>query len=163
MLSGEQIGAYSLSELQAGSGRRRTELQGVTRDGDAYVLNGSKAWITHGGRADFYTLLLPHGRRLQRHLVLPAPGDPDGLSCVNLSQRGEDGLHAVLTTRRSTYQHCPDADRLIGAKARIVNCVLGVDSGRLGIVAVAVGTAQAALTKPSGTLMSETTFGRKII
>src|SRR6478735_7632330 len=55
MLSGEQIGAYSLSEPQAGSDA--AALRCAARpDGDHYVLDGSKSWITHGGVADFYTL-----------------------------------------------------------------------------------------------------------
>src|SRR5215218_2705812 len=55
MLSGEQIGAYSLSEPQAGSDAAALRCAAVATDG-GYVINGSKSWITHGGRADFYTL-----------------------------------------------------------------------------------------------------------
>ena len=55
MLSGDQIGAYSLSEPQAGSDAAALRCAAVPADG-GYVLNGSKSWITHGGVADFYTL-----------------------------------------------------------------------------------------------------------
>ena len=60
MLSGEQIGAYSLSEPQAGSDAAALRCA-ATPSGDRYVINGSKAWITHGGRADFYTLFARTG------------------------------------------------------------------------------------------------------
>src|SRR5215211_5710172 len=55
MVGGELLGAYALSEPQAGS-----DISGMTtravRDGDEYVLTGTKAWITHGSHADFYTI-----------------------------------------------------------------------------------------------------------
>src|SRR3546814_9616899 len=56
MLGGELLGAYCLSEAHAGSdpAAMRTTAKRV---GDEYVLNGAKAWTTHGGNADFYTLM----------------------------------------------------------------------------------------------------------
>ena len=61
MLSGEQIGAYSLSEPQAGSDAAALRCSAVPTGDGAYVINGSKSWITHGGRADFYTLFARTG------------------------------------------------------------------------------------------------------
>jgi alkylation response protein AidB-like acyl-CoA dehydrogenase len=60
MLSGEQIGAYSVSEPQAGSDAAALRCA-ATKDGGGYEINGSKSWITHGGRADFYTLFARTG------------------------------------------------------------------------------------------------------
>ncbi len=56
MLGGELLGAYCLSEPQAGSdpAAMRTSAR---RDGDEYLLNGAKAWTTHGGQADFYKVM----------------------------------------------------------------------------------------------------------
>src|SRR5918993_2592756 len=54
MLSGEQIGAYSLSEPQAGSDAAALRCAATRSDHGGYVINGSKSWITHGGVADFY-------------------------------------------------------------------------------------------------------------
>lgn len=56
MLSGELLGAYCLSEAHAGSDPAAMRTRAV-RDGDDYVLNGAKAWTTHGGHADFYTIM----------------------------------------------------------------------------------------------------------
>src|SRR5262249_19374717 len=64
MLSGTQIGAYSLSEPQAGSDAAALQCKAVFSDagpGPGYVLDGAKSWITHGGRADFYTLFARTG------------------------------------------------------------------------------------------------------
>src|SRR2546423_12619657 len=58
MLSGELVGAYSLSEPQAGSDAAALRCA-ATKTGDGYVINGSKSWITHGGRPDLYTLFAP--------------------------------------------------------------------------------------------------------
>ncbi len=60
MLSGEQIGAYSLSEPQAGSDAAALQCKATPTDG-GYLINGSKAWITHGGRAAFYNLFARTG------------------------------------------------------------------------------------------------------
>src|SRR6478735_934054 len=56
MLGGELLGAYCLSEAHAGSDPAAMRTRAV-RDGDDYVLNGAKAWTTHGGHADFYTVM----------------------------------------------------------------------------------------------------------
>src|SRR3990170_793663 len=54
MVGGELLGAYALSEPQAGSDISAMTTKAV-RDGDEYVLTGTKAWISHGSHADFYT------------------------------------------------------------------------------------------------------------
>jgi alkylation response protein AidB-like acyl-CoA dehydrogenase len=53
MLGGELLGAYCLSEASAGSDAASLQAR-ATRDGESYVLNGTKAWVTHGGVADYY-------------------------------------------------------------------------------------------------------------
>src|ERR1700682_1070891 len=61
MLSGEQIGAYSLSEPQAGSDAAALRCAATPAEDGGDVINGAKTWITHGGRADFQTLFAPKG------------------------------------------------------------------------------------------------------
>ena len=77
MLGGRQLGAYALSEAQAGS-----DISAMTTRAkpaaDGYALTGAKAWITHGGHADFYTDLRPQrpeGRGFSCFLV-PGPTRP---------------------------------------------------------------------------------------
>ncbi|BBX32921.1 acyl-CoA dehydrogenase [Mycolicibacterium mageritense DSM 44476 = CIP 104973] len=161
MLSGEQIGAYSLSEPQAGSDAAALSCK-ATRDGDAYVLNGSKAWITHGGRADFYTLFARTGEGSKGISCFLVPGDLDGLSFGKPEEKM--GLHAVPTTSAFYDNARLDADRLIGAEGQGLSIAFSaLDSGRLGIAAVAVGIAQAALDEAVRYANERTTFGRKII
>lgn len=160
MLSGEQIGAYSLSEPQAGSDAAALNCK-ATRDGDAYVLNGSKAWITHGGKADFYTLFARTGEGSKGISCFLVPADLDGLSFGKPEEKM--GLHAVPTTSAFYDNARLDADRLIGQEGQGLSIAFSaLDSGRLGIAAVAVGIAQAALDEAVRYANERTTFGRKI-
>jgi alkylation response protein AidB-like acyl-CoA dehydrogenase len=161
MLSGEQIGAYSLSEPQAGSDA--AALRCAARgDGDDYVLNGSKAWITHGGVADFYTLFARTGEGSRGISCFLVPGDLDGLSFGKPEEKM--GLHAVPTTSAFYDQARIGADRLIGAEGQGLTIAFSaLDAGRLGIAAVATGLAQAALDEAVAYANERTTFGRKII
>nr|MDT0522385.1 acyl-CoA dehydrogenase family protein [Streptomyces sp. DSM 41633] len=161
MLSGEQIGAYSLSEPQAGSDAAALNRK-ATRDGDAYLLNGSKAWITHGGKADFYTLFARTGEGSKGISCFLVPGDLEGLSFGNPEEKM--GLHAVPTTSAFYDNARLDAERLIGQEGQGLSIAFSaLDSGRLGIAAVAVGIAQAALDEAVRYANERTTFGRKII
>jgi alkylation response protein AidB-like acyl-CoA dehydrogenase len=175
MLSGEQIGAYSLSEPQAGSDAAALRCAATKAGDGGYVIDGSKSWITHGGRADFYTLFARtrqgsdsgaqersdrgSGGSISCFLV---PGDLDGLSFGKPEEKM--GLHAVPTTS-AFYDHAHiDADRLIGTEGQGLQIAFSaLDSGRLGIAAVAVGLAQAALDEATRYANERTTFGRKII
>jgi alkylation response protein AidB-like acyl-CoA dehydrogenase len=161
MLSGEQIGAYSLSEPQAGSDAAALNCR-ATRDGDAYLLNGSKAWITHGGKADFYTLFARTGEGSKGISCFLVPADLDGLSFGKPEEKM--GLHAVPTTSAFYDNARLPADRLIGTEGQGLSIAFSaLDSGRLGIAAVAVGIAQAALDQAVRYANERTTFGRKII
>jgi alkylation response protein AidB-like acyl-CoA dehydrogenase len=159
MLSGSQIGAYSLSEPQAGSDAAALRCAAVRTDDGGYVINGSKSWITHGGRADFYALFARTGPGVSCFLI---PGDLEGLSFGKPEEKM--GLSAVPTTS-AFYDHARvDADRLIGDEGQGLQIAFSaLDSGRVGIAAVAVGLAQAALEEAVAFANERTTFGRKII
>ena len=174
MLSGDQIGAYSLSEPQAGSDAAALRCAAERVD-DGYVVNGSKSWITHGGIADFYTLFARTGevsgsRGQERSdrgnkgsiSCFLVPGDLPGLSFGKPEEKM--GLAAVPTTSAFYDNAVLDADRLIGAEGQGLSIAFSaLDSGRLGIAAVAVGIAQAALDEATRYANERTTFGRKII
>lgn len=161
MLSGEQVGAYSLSEPQAGSDAAALRCAAVA-DGDGYVLNGSKSWITHGGIADFYTLFARTSEGSKGISCFLVPGDLDGLSFGKPEEKM--GLHAVPTTAAFYDNARIDEDRRIGAEGQGLQIAFSaLDSGRLGIAAVAVGLAQAALDEAVRYANERTTFGRKII
>jgi hypothetical protein len=161
MLSGEQIGAYSLSEPQAGSDAAALQCKATPTDG-GYLLNGSKAWITHGGRADFYTLFARTGEGSRGVSCFLVPKDLPGLSFGKPEEKM--GLHAVPTTSAFYDNARIDADRRIGEEGQGLQIAFSaLDSGRLGIAAVATGLAQAALDEAVRYANERTTFGRKII
>ncbi len=161
MLSGEQIGAYSLSESQAGSDAAALSCK-ATRDDTGYILNGAKAWITHGGRADFYTLFARTGEGSRGVSCFLVPGDLPGLSFGKPEDKM--GLHAVPTTSAFYDNAHVDTDRLIGTEGQGLPIAFSaLDAGRLGIAAVAVGIAQAALDEAVRYANERTAFGRKIV
>jgi alkylation response protein AidB-like acyl-CoA dehydrogenase len=162
MLSGEQIGAYSLSEPQAGSDAAALRCSATKSDDGDYVLNGSKSWITHGGVADFYTLFARTGEGSRGISCFLIPRDLPGLTFGKPEEKM--GLSAVPTTSAFYDNARVDGDRRIGAEGQGLQIAFSaLDSGRLGIAAVATGVAQAALDEAQRYANERTTFGRKII
>jgi alkylation response protein AidB-like acyl-CoA dehydrogenase len=161
MLSGEQIGAYSLSEPQAGSDAAALRCAATKSDG-GYLLTGSKSWITHGGRADFYTLFARTGEGSRGISCFLVPADLPRLSFGKPEEKM--GLAAVPTTSAFYDNASIGADRRIGAEGQGLQIAFSaLDSGRLGIAAVATGVAQAALDEAVAYANERTTFGRKIV
>ncbi|MDH6246805.1 acyl-CoA dehydrogenase family protein [Mycobacterium sp. OTB74] len=161
MLSGNVIGAYSLSEPQAGSDAAALNCKASPSDG-GYRITGSKAWITHGGIADFYTLFARTGEGSQGISCFLVPGDTEGLTFGRPEEKM--GLHAVPTTTAHYDDAFLPVERRIGAEGQGLPIAFSaLDSGRLGIAAVAVGLAQAALDQAVNYAQERTTFGRKII
>ncbi|PXW31389.1 UNVERIFIED_CONTAM: alkylation response protein AidB-like acyl-CoA dehydrogenase [Williamsia faeni] len=161
MLGGEKIGAYSLSEPQAGSDAAALSCKATVTDG-GYKINGSKAWITHGGVADFYNLFARTGEGSKGISCFLVPDDTEGLSFGKPEEKM--GLTAVPTTS-ATYDNAfiPEGRR-IGAEGQGLQIAFSaLDSGRLGIAAVAVGIAQAALDDAVAYAHERETFGKKII
>ncbi|MFD7898212.1 acyl-CoA dehydrogenase family protein [Streptomyces sp. NPDC059743] len=161
VLNGELIGAYSLSEPHSGSDAAALTCRADKSD-DGYRVNGSKAWITHGSKADFYTLFARTGAGNGGISCFFAPGQTDGLSFGNPERK--IGLHAVPTTSAYWDNALITPDRLIGAEGQGLQIAFSaLDSGRLGIAACATGVAQAALDAATQYAQERTAFGRKII
>jgi alkylation response protein AidB-like acyl-CoA dehydrogenase len=164
MLGGTLLGAYSLSEPHAGSDPAAM-MATAHKDGDDYLLNGTKAWVTHGGQADFYTTMLR---------TSGAPGDRDGITCF-LVPADAEGLNADPPERKMGLTGSTtaalrfdsvrvSADRRIGSEGEGLKIALaGLDAGRLGIAAVATGLAQGALDAAVAYAQQRSTFGRRII
>lgn len=161
MLAGELIGGYSLSEPQAGSDAAALTCR-AERAGAGYRITGTKAWVTHGGKADFYALFARTGEGSRGVSCFLAPGATDGLSWGRPEQKM--GLHAIPTATAHWDGAVLDPDRLIGAEGQGLPIAFSaLDSGRLGIAAVATGLAQAALDAAITYAHERSTFGRKII
>jgi len=163
MLEGRTLGAYCLSETTSGSDAAALTTR-AEHTGDGYLVNGSKAWITHGGRADHYTLFARTGA--------PESGGK-GISCLHVPA-GTPGLGSAAPERKMGMSSSPTAgvlfddvhlpaDALIGQENSGFGIALSaLDSGRLGIAACAVGLAQAALDTAVSYSRERHQFGRPI-
>ncbi len=161
MLGGSLIGAYSLSEPQAGSDAAAVACKATPVDG-GYLVNGTKAWITHGGVADFYTLFARTGEGTRGISCFLVDRDTPGLSFGKPEQKM--GLAAVPTTTAHYDDAFLPVERRIGEEGQGLPIALSaLDSGRLGIAAVATGLAQAALDEAVEYAKQRTTFGKAII
>ena len=155
------IGGYSLSEPQAGSDAAALACR-AERTAGGYRITGTKAWITHGGRADFYALFARTADGARGVSCFLAPGAAEGLSFGRPEKKM--GLHAIPTAVANWDGAEIGADALIGAEGQGLPIAFSaLDSGRLGIAAVATGLAQAALDTAAGYARERTRFGRRII
>lgn len=170
MLGGGLLGAYCLSEPSSGSDAAALRTRAVrdqaasgTQPGDGdWVLNGTKAWITHGGVADFYTVLARTGQEgpcgITAFLV---PADAEGLSAATPEHKM--GLNGSPTAQlHFDGVRVPDARRLGDEGQGFTVALSSLDSGRLGIAACAVGVAQAALDEALAYMAQREQFGRPL-
>jgi alkylation response protein AidB-like acyl-CoA dehydrogenase len=162
MLGGELLGAYCLSEPHAGSDPAAMRTKAV-RDGDSYVLTGEKAWTTHGGQADFYKVMARTSDHRSRGIsCFLVPADAPGLVADPAERKM--GLTGSTTALMRFEGVRVDADRRLGEEGEGLPIALaGLDAGRLGIAAVAVGLAQGALEDALAYAQERETFGVPII
>lgn len=161
MLGGEQLGAYCLSEVLAGSDIASMATRATATD-TGYTLKGTKAWISHAGHADYYTTFArtsdDGGRGLSTFVV---PADAPGLTFAEPERKM--GLHCDPVAQ-VMFDNVPiDAARRIGPEGEGMHHALAaLDSGRLGIAAAATGLAQAALDAAAAYAKEREQFGRRI-
>ncbi len=162
MIGGEQLGAYCLSEPSHGSDAAHLSTRAV-RDGDVYALTGTKAWITHGGEADFYTVLVrTSDDGAQGITALLVDADTPGLSAAPPERKM--GMRSSVTAQVRFEGARVPAARRIGAEGAGFGIAMdALDCGRLGIAACAVGVAQAAFDVAVGYARERVQFGRPII
>jgi alkylation response protein AidB-like acyl-CoA dehydrogenase len=161
LLGGELLGAYCLSEPQSGSDAAALRTR-AERAGDSYSVTGTKAWTTHAGAADFYTLF-----------ARTAPERTRGISCFHVPA-GTPGLSIAPAERKMGMRSSPTAQvhldgarvpagNLVGAEGDGFSIALAaLDGGRLGIAACAVGLAQAALDAAVAHVRQRRQFGRTV-
>ncbi|UUW89938.1 acyl-CoA dehydrogenase family protein [Pimelobacter simplex] len=161
MLSGDWLGAYCLSEPQAGSDVSGIRTAAV-RDGDGYVIKGTKAWISNGSCADYYILFARTSEDPKRGLsAFVVPDGTPGMSFG--APEKKMGLHCDVTTQVLFDGARIPAAQLIGDEGAGMRVALSaLDAGRLGIAAVATGIAQAALAHAVAYAKEREQFGRTI-
>ncbi|PNY82256.1 acyl-CoA dehydrogenase [Deinococcus koreensis] len=161
LASGEHIGAFCLTEAEAGSDAASLRLRAM-RDGDDWVLDGTKAWITSGGQAQTYLVMArtggPGARGISCFLV--EDGQP-GLSFGKPEEKM--GLHAAHTTTVSFEGVRVPQERMVGAEGEgLIIALASLDAGRIGIAMQALGIARAALEHAARYANEREQFGRKI-
>lgn len=161
MLGGGLLGAYCLSEPASGSDAASLRTKAV-RDGDSWVITGTKAWITHGGIADFYTVMARTGEEGPRGITaFLVPGDADGVS--GAAPERKMGMKGSPTAQVHFDGVRVGDDRRLGEEGQgFAIALASLDAGRLGIAACAVGLAQAALDEALSYAAGRRQFGRPI-
>ncbi|MEV7560753.1 acyl-CoA dehydrogenase [Streptomyces sp. NPDC048331] len=161
MLGGGLLGAYCLSEPAAGSDAASLTTKAV-RDGDDWIITGTKAWITHGGVADFYTVLARTGAQGPKGITaFLVPGDVEGLTAAvpekKMGMKGSPTAQLHFDGVR-----VPDARRIGEEGQGFTIALAALDAGRLGIAACAIGVAQAALDEALTYALDRKQFGHPI-
>jgi alkylation response protein AidB-like acyl-CoA dehydrogenase len=162
MTAGRELGAFALTEPQAGSDAAALALT-ATRDGDEYLLSGTKIWITNAGEAARYivfgTVDRSAGKAGITAFVVEAdtPGFRLGSKERKMGIRGTTGYELVFDEAR-----VPAANRLgeEGDGLRVALSALG--AGRVGIAACCVGLARSAMELAARYALQRRQFGRAI-
>jgi alkylation response protein AidB-like acyl-CoA dehydrogenase len=159
---GEAMFSYALSEPEAGSDAAAMSTRAV-RDGDSFVLNGTKRWITNAGVSAFYTVMA---------VTDPGAG-AEGISAF-VVEKDDRGLSFGAPERKLGIKGSPTrelyfdgcvipADRMIGAEGTGFKTALAtLDHTRVTIAAQAVGIAQGALEYATGYVKQRRQFGRPV-
>jgi len=162
LVSGDVLGAWGLTEASAGSdaaGMRAT----AVRDGDHWVLNGSKSFTTHGRIGGLMVVIVVTDRSAGHRGISAfivehgTPGMAPGKKENKLGMRASDTSEVVFSDCRIP------ASRLLGEEGQgFVNTLQVLDAGRIGIAALSVGLAQGAYEAARRYALERRQFGRPI-
>ncbi|HTE46245.1 MAG TPA: acyl-CoA dehydrogenase family protein [Gemmatimonadaceae bacterium] len=165
MARGERLGAFALSEPEAGSDAASLRTQAV-RDGDDWILNGTKAWVSSGTRGDVIIAMArtdsPDDRRgargISAFIITP---DLAGFSVGK--KEDKMGLRASPTVQIHFSDMRVPGDRLLGhVGSGFIYAMQSLDNGRLGIAAQAIGIAESALRHSAAYAADRRQFGHPI-
>jgi butyryl-CoA dehydrogenase len=162
LATGEWLGAYALSEADAGTDAGAIQCR-AAKDGDDYVLNGTKSWITTGAQADVYIVMVKtdpeqYTKGISAFVVeRETPGFSIG------KKEDKLGLRASSTTEL-VFEDCRvPAANMLGAEGEGFRIAMAtLDGGRIGIATQAVGIARACLEASVAYAREREQFGRKI-
>jgi len=162
LAKGEKLGAFCLTEPQAGSDASNQKTRAV-ESGDFYVLNGTKSWVTNGGEADVYLTIAVTGEN-DGHKEITAfliEGKAEGLAVSSIEHKM--GQCAAQTCEMSLTDVKVSKESVLGEIGNGLKIAFGsLDNGRIGIAALSVGIAQAALNESKNYAKDRTAFGRPI-
>ncbi len=159
--TGEWSPAFCLSEPDSGSDAASMRTSAVL-DGDEWVINGAKAWITNAGIADFYVVFATTDRESKRVTAFVVEADREGLSVPKFEHKL--GINGVPTGGPVFEDVRVPQANVIGEVGRGMSVALGtLERTRLGAAAQAVGIAQGAIDYAVQYAKERTAFGRPII
>jgi alkylation response protein AidB-like acyl-CoA dehydrogenase len=162
LASGQLLGAFSLSEADSGSDAASLQCK-AERNGDLYILNGTKMWVTNGGEAEIYLVMARTSAGI----------GASGISCFVIEKETPGfsfgkterkmGLHSS-PTRELIFENCQvSVSNRLGDEGQGFKIALSsLDGGRINIGAIAVGVAQAAFNTACNYSRQRAQFGQPI-
>jgi butyryl-CoA dehydrogenase len=163
LAAGEKLGCFMLSEPEAGSdaAAQRTT---ATPDGDGFIIDGTKNWITNGPQADTGILFAMNDRSAGHRGITAFVVDMHGEGVRRGSKDDKLGIRASHSCQIFFEQHRVGADQLLGKVGDGFKVAMStLDCGRIGIAAQALGIARAAFEAAASYACQRKTFGKRII
>jgi alkylation response protein AidB-like acyl-CoA dehydrogenase len=161
LATGEVRGCLSLSEPDAGSDTQNLSCRAV-RDGDEFVISGTKMWVTNGERAGIVALAARTDEGISCFIVEKEPGPTFGGITVS-RDIGKLGYRGIETVEMSYDEHRVPAGALLGDPGRGLGYILSaLEVGRINIAARAVGVARAAFDAALQYAQERVTMGKPI-
>ena len=162
LLSGKKLGAFGLTEPGAGTDAAGQQTRAVL-DGDEWVINGSKVFITNGGYADTFVVMAMTDKSLGNHGIssfILEKGD-EGFTIGKTEDKM--GIHGSSTTELIFQNVRIPKDRLLGQVGKGFKVAMStLDGGRIGIASQALGIAEGAYNKTVEYMKQRKQFGRKL-
>lgn len=161
LTSGEGIGAFCLSESHAGSDAASLKTT-AKKDGDSYILNGTKMWISSGGISETYIVMARTGEKGAKGVsAFIVPKDSQGLS---FGKKEDKMGWRVSPTREVIFENVKvPAENLIGNEGEGFNVAMAaLNRGRITIGSIAVGLAQRALDEAVKYSLERKQFGKSL-
>jgi len=160
--SGESFGAFGLTEPNAGSDAGGTETRAI-EDGDDWVINGSKVYITNASYAKHLAITaitgMENGKKEISAIIVPT--DAEGFTIIDNYEKM--GLHASNTTELVLENVRVPKENLLGKRGEgFKQFLVTLDGGRIGIAAMAVGIAQAAFNRALNYSKERKQFGKSL-
>ena len=162
LTSGDGIGSFCLSEPQAGSDAQNQKTR-ATQDGDEYVINGKKAWITNGGFAHVFVVTAVTGEDDRgRKEITAFLVDADTKGLILGKPEHKMGQCASNTVEVTLDEVRLPASNMIGGRNGFKVMMNGLNSGRIGVAAMCCGIAQASFDAALEYSHDRTAFGKPI-
>lgn len=162
MATGEYLGAFCLTEATSGSDAGSLKTRAV-KDGDDYVLNGSKMFITNGGEADVYIVFASTDSAKKTYGITAFIVDKDTPGLIIGKDEKKMGLHGSRTVELAfENMRVPAKNRLGEDGEGFKIAMANLDVGRIGIAAQALGIAEASLEAATNYAKEREQFGKPI-